>query len=1211
MHRVTPTPIHARGGGVTPHIHQSAGEIIFLSSADSDLRLLAMAARELKWHGKALRLGNYMHVAHADAVDDYVAHVAAHAELMVVRLLGGVASWRYGVERLVAVAQKNNTPLILLSGEASTDQELAQHGTVAFDIHKRMGSYLHHGGADNARAFLRYGASLIKKTVETIAPPQPLPKAGVFYASPQKDKTKNVFIIVYGALVKAGDIEALRALIGECERHKMRVHALYVSSLKDSGSISFLKKYGARHVPSGIITMTGFAAFSFGDKDGGVLGSFDVPILQAIASSETREAWQERKVGLMPKDIAMHVALPEVDGRIIASLVSHKAQMTFDEQVECHLTHHAPYQEGITRLARMLAAWIRLRSKKKKERRIAIILSNYPNQDGRIGNGVGLDTPASLHHIARLLQKEGYDIKGLPPSGKAMIDLLIKSKRQSLSPKEYEDFFAQLANSSADKMRQKWGEPNKDCLNMRACLFGKLAVAIQPARGESVVGGDSTHDMLLPPPHDYYAFYLWLRHVFGADVVIHLGKHGTMEWLPGKGVALSPKECFPALMMEDCPHLYPFIVNDPGEGSQAKRRAAAVILDHMTPPMMTSELYGELSQLEALADEYEQAAHLDPQRLPLLKRQMDDLARKSGILEECEGDDLLGAIDAHLCLIKETQIRGGLHVYGKKMADDHEEEHLYALTRLARGTEPKAQSLIHALARDLSLTLDIFSQEPHAPFDEDKEKCPQVLLSMTARPCRRVADVLERIRLLACALIAGRMKPAASWHHSKAVLAGIEADIRPLLHSCQEGESFSLLHGVAGGFIPSGAAGAPSRGRLDAMPTGRNFYSLDPRGLPTKTAYQLGKLSAQRLIDDYRTRHGCYPKQLALSVWGTSNMRTGGEDIAQALAFIGVAPRWHEASQRMESFEIIPRALLGRPRIDVLLRISGFFRDAFGHIIHLFDDAMQTLADMDEEDNPIKAHGESLMQALAAGGMNKEDAQAMARLRVFSAKPQNYGAGLQDLIASGAWQERSDLAKKWIMWGAYGYGRHHQGVRMQDNFKQQLARVEAVVHNQDNREHDILDSDDYYQFAGGMSAAVEWMRGQSPDVYHNDHSNPDNPVIAPLSQELARIVRARAVNPKWIERIMAHGYKGAFEMAATVDYLFAFAATTNFVKEHHFRLVFDAYLGDEKVRAFIKEHNPDALHEMAARFDEAIRRGLWTPHSNRIKATLDSLTSLA
>jgi cobaltochelatase CobN len=767
---------------------------------------------------------------------------------------------------------------------------------------------------------------------------------------------------------------------------------------------------------------------------------------------------------------------------------------------------------------------------------------------------------------------------------------------------DYRSFFTKLPVDVQRAVTARWDEPENDpfvadgSFRLPLRLFGNAAVGIQPARGYNIDPKASYHDPALVPPHGYFAFYLWLREQFVADAVIHNGKHGNLEWLPGKATALS-ENCFPEAVLGPLPQLYPFIVNDPGEGTQAKRRTSAVIVDHLTPPLTRAETYGPLKDLEALIDEYYLASGLDRRRLDALRREILDLTRgerldlDAGLTGDEEND--LRRIDAYLCDLKEAQIRDGLHILGTAPGCQQETDLLVALTRVPRGLgEGRDQSIIRALATDLGLDFDPLTC---VMADEWTGPRPEVLASLSEAPWRSHGDTVERLELLAmrCVETGQGCGPLSS-----DVIEHIRGTVRPALAQSALNEIDAIRRGLDGRFIAPGPSGAPTRGRLDVLPTGRNFYSLDNRTVPTPTAWALGRKSAELLLERHFQDFGAYPKALGLSAWGTSNMRTGGDDIAQAMAFIGARPIWDHSSWRVTGYEIVPLVKLGRPRVDVTLRISGFFRDAFPAQIELLDRAIRAIGALEEpaEDNPIAARMREEALAWTAAGMR--DAEHLSGHRIFGSQPGAYGAGLQTLIDEKLWTDRADLARAYVAWGSFAYGANDHGARRGEQFAERLKRIEVVVHNQDNREHDLLDSDDYYQFEGGLSAAVEDASGKKPRIYHNDHSRPERPVIRTLEDEIGRVVRSRVVNPKWIAGVRRHGYKGAFEIAATVDYMFAFAATTGAVKSHHFDLAYDAFIADADTADFIAENNPAALAEIATRFEEAIARGLWLPRSN-------------
>jgi cobaltochelatase CobN len=727
-------------------------------------------------------------------------------------------------------------------------------------------------------------------------------------------------------------------------------------------------------------------------------------------------------------------------------------------------------------------------------------------------------------------------------------------------------------------------------------------VGVQPARGYNIDPEETYHSPDLVPPHNYLAFYIALREVWGAHALVHMGKHGNLEWLPGKAIALS-ETCIPEAVLGPVPHIYPFIVNDPGEGTQAKRRAQAVIIDHLTPPLTRAESYGPLRDLEALVDEYYEAAGVDPRRIDHLRREILSLTSVSGVDQDAgfTGDEEtdLAKLDAWLCDLKEAQIRDGLHIFGQSPTGRLFRDLLIALTRIPRGDGKGADaSLPRALAMDLGLDFDPLDCDMAAVWDGPRAG---VLADLSKDSWRTQGDTVERLELLAIALIDDTLDTRGGTPDgmntigpaSAAVLAHIRDHIAPILAACGPDEGTGLLTALAGLFVAPAPSGAPTRGRLDTLPTGRNFFSVDSRAVPTPTAWKLGWKSANLLIERHLQDHGDYPRTMLLTAWGTANMRTGGDDIAQALALMGVKPKWDAANRRVTGFEIIPATTLGRPRVDVTLRISGFFRDAFPQLIALVDSAARAVQDMDEpeDQNPAAARRRA----------------GEATHRIYGSKPGAYGAGLQAMIDEKLWSDTADLAEAYLTWGAYAYGAKTEGEADRAGLTQRLSQTEAIIQNQDNREHDLLDSDDYYQFEGGASAAIQHLQGAARPIYHNDHSRPERPVIRTLDEEIARVLRSRVVNPKWIDGVKRHGYKGAFEIAATVDYLFAFAATTGAVKSHHFDLVEKAFLEDDDTRDFIADANPAALREIAERLQEAMDRGMWTPRSNSARARIAAL----
>ena len=1219
---------------------QSPGDVIVLSAADTELASLAAARGSLSDAAPDLRLASLMQLTHPMSVDTYVARTAGRARLIVVRALGGASYFAYALEALHAAAVASGGRIAVLPGDDRPDPGLRDFCTVAAEDCEALWRYLVEGGADNAAAFLAYCRALLEGADKPPAA-APLLKAGLWWPGLARPGLEDILgdasdrptvpICFYRALVQSGQTQPVEALIEALEARGMQPLPIFVASLKDDVSAATVETLFAAAAPSVVINATGFAVSApGGQRRPTVLESTGAPVLQAIFSGSTRAFWEESAQGLSARDLAMNVALPEVDGRLLSRAVSFKSATSFDQAVEANIVTHEPQADRVDFVADLAAAWARLRDTSVADRRVALILANYPNRDGRLGNGVGLDTPASTIEMLDALAAEGYRLDDYPADGDALIRHLMdgptnaavqaRQLRETLFLPDYLHFFERLPDVVRKAVTERWGTPERDpffvdgqnAFALPLSCFGHVMVGIQPARGYNIDPNDSYHSPDLVPPHGYIAFYAHLRMVFGADAVVHMGKHGNLEWLPGKALALSAN-CYPEALLGPTPHIYPFIVNDPGEGTQAKRRTAAVIVDHLTPPLTRAESYGPLKDLEALVDEYYEASGGDPRRLRLLKGQILDLVRDIGLdadagIAKSDADDLaLEKLDAYLCDLKEMQIRDGLHIFGQSPERGLRHDLIAALARVPRGAGEGADaSLQRAISDDLGLGFDPLDCNMVAAWEGARPDC---LAKICSDRWRSAGDTVERIEKLAVALVAGTIEPAENWLCTRSVLGGIDAEIAPAVEQCGPREREGMLTALNGRFLEPGPSGAPTRGRSDVLPTGRNFYSVDSRNVPTPAAWELGRLSAERLIARYTQDHGEWPTSFGLTAWGTSNMRTGGDDIAQALALIGAKPAWDNASRRVTGYEIIPLALLDRPRIDVTLRISGFFRDAFPDQIALFDRAARAVGALDEEaaDNPIAARMARDQEAFLDSGIDPQHAARRAGYRVFGSKPGAYGAGLQALIDERGWQGRADLAEAYLVWGGYAYGAGEEGRAERGLLEERLRSVEAVVQNQDNREHDLLDSDDYYQFEGGMTAAVETLRGARPTVYHNDHSRPERPVIRTLEEEIGRVVRARVVNPKWIRGVMRHGYKGAFEIAATVDYLFAFSATTGAVGDHHFDAVHQAFVTDDAVRAFLAEHNPAALKELAERLAEAIDRGLWTPRSNSARFDLAAL----
>ena len=1083
---------------------QSPAPLVLLSFTDSDLAVAAAAHAAAAATLPGLRLASLARLKHPYSVDLFVERLAGGARVVLVRLLGGLDYWRYGVEELGAAARRCGFHLAVVPGDGREDLRLDAASTLPARDLRLLWSWFQEGGVANVGQALRF---LSARAGYRLAwqEPRPVPAAGVFAPGCRTagPAAPHAVVLFYRSALLAGDTAPVEALGEALAARGARVTALFATSLKDPEACRLLAGLLAEGRPDVILNATAFSARAGSAPS--VTDATGAPVLQVMLAASTRETWEASRRGLGAADLAMNVVLPEVDGRLIAGAISFKAEAERRPALEFNPVVHRPEPEGIAHAADLALAWGRLGRLPRAERRIACILSDYPGREGRTGYAVGLDTPASVAAIAEAMRGAGYAVEPPPEAGQLMHALTAAPPAAVLDLASYRRHLACLPATLAAAIEAAWGPPEADAalaegrFAFRVVRLGRLVVAVQPDRGDPAHRRTDYHDAALPPRHAYLAFYLWLRHGEAIDAMVHLGTHGTLEWLPGKAVALG-HACAPRAVLGPVPVLYPFIVNNPGEAAQAKRRIAAVTIGHLTPPLMEAGPHGVALDLEPLFDEYAQAMGLDPRRADLLATAILDrardsgLAHDSGIADDADPQAALAHLDAWLCDIKEMRIGDGLHVFGRSPAE-----------------------------------------------------------------------------------------PGAGLEAAAAALA-----------ACGPGELAGLLQGLDGRFVPPGPAGAPTRGRADVLPTGRNLFTVDPRAIPTRTAWDLGQRLAGEVMRRHAQDHGDWPRRLVLDLWGSATMRTGGDDLAQAFALIGVRPRWDPATGRVLGYDILPPALLDWPRVDVTLRISGLFRDTFPEQIALFDAASRAVAALDEP-----AAENALVESRSAAPDG-----ALAP-RVFGAAPGRYGVGLHRTLSAGAWATRGDLGEAYLAASQHAYGAQ-EGRAEPDAFRARVAAADAYLHVQDLPGSDLLDAATYADHEGGFAAAAALL-GAAPALYHADTTRPERLAVRTLGEELARVVRGRAINPRWIAGQMRHGHRGAAEIAETVDNLFAFAATTEAVPSHHFDLLFEATCADEAVRAFLERANPEAARAIAARFRESQDRGFWTSRRNSAAAILGGM----
>ena len=1215
----------------------TAPRIALLSTSDTDL--LSARASGLDWV-----LGN---PSRLDATDDLPALMSG-VDLVVVRILGSRRSWDDGFAAVLGAG----LPVVVLGGEQSPDADLMELSTVPIGIAAEAHRYLAEGGERNLAQLHAFLSDTVLLTGTGFEPPETVPVWGMPERAGRRESEvgsaadlPRVGVLYYRAHEVSGNSGFAHALADAIDAAGAVGVPIFAGSLRSAPDELFeaLGTLDALVVTVLAAGGTTPGAVSAGGDDEAWdverIAALDIPVLQGLSLTWSREDWEASDDGVSPLDSANQIAIPEFDGRIIT------APFSFKEIDADGLPRYVADPERCARVAGIAVAHARLRHVTPADRKVALVLSAYPTKHSRIGNAVGLDTPVSTIRLLRRMREAGYDLGPADgpvatfldeenyaddtAAGDALIHALIAAGGQDeewlttaqltdshvrISTEEYLRWTADLPAALREEMTRAWGEaPGELFVNdageivLATLQAGNVVLLIQPPRGFGENPVAIYHDPELAPSHHYLAAYRWLRHGFGAHALVHLGKHGSLEWLPGKNAALSA-ECATDAAIADMPLIYPFLVNDPGEGAQAKRRTHATIVDHLVPPMARAESYGDIARLEQLLDEYGNIAAMDPAKLPAARAQIWTLMQAAHMHEDLgleqqpgdeEFDDFIQDVDGWLCEIKDVQIRDGLHVLGQAPEGQARINLVLAILRASQVWGGEAGA-VPGLRRALGLA----EGSPTEEVDRIETRARELVVALDERgwDAAAVPEVLAEV-LGGAGIGAGGGLAAGDGSgegddDDNATSAAVHTEVgRVLEFAAREvvprldatvGEMDAVLHALDGGFIPAGPSGSPLRGLVNVLPTGRNFYTVDPRAIPSRLAWETGQLMADSLLERHVSETGGYPASVGLSIWGTSAMRTSGDDIAEVLALLGVRPQWDEASRRVTGLEVVPAEELGRPRIDVTVRISGFFRDAFPHVIGMIDDAVQLVAGLDESDelNFVAAH--------ARADLAEHADHRRATTRIFGSAPGSYGAGLLQTIEAGNWRDDRDLAEVYTRWGGYAYGRDLDGAPAGEDMRTNYRRIAVAAKNIDTREHDIADSDDYFQYHGGMIATVRALTGAEPKAYVGDSTTPDAVRTRTLAEETIRVFRARVVNPRWIAAMQRHGYKGAFELAATVDYLFGFDATAGVVHDWMYETLTREYVLDETNQRFLRQANPWALRGMIERLTEAADRGLWT-----------------
>ncbi len=1171
--------------------------IALLSTSDTDLLSARASSAGYVW-------GNP-----ARSSDAELTTLVAGADLVVVRLLGSPHDLWPGL----STVREDGTPLVILGGEQQPNAELMELSTVPMGTATEAHRYLAEGGPANLAQLHAFLSDTVLLTGEGFEPPLAVPAWGYAARPTARDSgLPRVGVLYYRAHEASGNSAFAHSLADAIDATDRAVGVpIFAGSLRSAPDDLYEALGTLDALVVTVLAAGGSApatASAGGDDeawDVERMAALDIPVFQGLCLTNSRAEWEASDEGISPLDYASQIAIPEFDGRITT------APFSFKEIDADGLPSYVADPERCARVAGIAINHAVLRRVPNSAKRIALMLSAYPTKHARVGNAVGLDTPVSAIRLLRRMRAEGYDLGTDNPvlplldlpddteAGDALIHALIAGGGQDeewlttadltdahvrIGKAAYGAWTADLPTQLRDAMVEAWGESpgslfvNDDGEIVLATLqAGNIVILIQPPRGFGENPVAIYHDPDLAPSHHYVAAYRWLAAGvdaggFGANAVVHLGKHGSMEWLPGKNAALSAA-CGPDAVIANLPLIYPFLVNDPGEGAQAKRRAHATIVDHLVPPMARAESYGDIARLEGLLEEYDKISAMDPAKLAAIRGEIWQLMHAAQLhrdlgLEERpddeEFDDFLLHVDGWLCEIKDAQIRDGLHVLGAAPTGEARVNLVLSILRAAQ-VWGGVGNAVPGLRAALGL----------------KDGADLQAVDETEARARALVEAME----------------GAIWDPSVAATLHDAPEVQEVLRFAAEqvvprlagttGELDAVLHALAGGFVPAGPSGSPLRGLVNVLPTGRNFYTVDPRAVPSRLAWQTGQAMADSLVQKYLDETGTYPTSVGLSVWGTSAMRTSGDDVAEVLALLGVRPEWDAESRRVRQLVVVPLEELGRPRIDVTIRISGFFRDAFPHVVAMLDDAVRMVADLDEpaEENYVRAN-------YAADLAEHGDARR-ARTRIFGSKPGSYGAGILQVIESGTWRDDNDLAEVYTAWGGFAYGRDLDGAPAADDMRANYRRIKVAAKNVDSAEHDIADSDDYFQYHGGMVATVRALTGSDPKAYVGDSTSPDAIRTRTLSEETARVFRARVVNPRWVAAMQRHGYKGAFELAATVDYLFGFDATAGVVHDWMYDKLAQEYVLDEANQEFMRKSNPWALRGIVERLHEAAERGLW------------------
>lgn len=1134
---------------------------------------------------------------------------------------------------------RDRIPVVIMGSDPSLWALSSVEPEVAATVYR----YLLYNGRDNVVNMLRYLLHHLFDQTIVFAGPQEVAWQGIFHPAEAQvfhdtesylawyehylKKTPETYVgILYSRSAwVTGNIGIERALIVALEARGLGVIPAFLYPLKDPGmgnlgGVEVIEKYMIRDnkpLMNGIIKLTSFflgnsrGEIKAADAPSGVeiMKRLNVPLFCPVTSYyKNAEQWLNDPCGL-GQQVAWSMAMPEFEGVIEPTVIGASRGISNPEEES-----YEAIAERIENLAERVAHWTALRDKPNTGKRVAFILHNNPcaSVEATVGGGAHLDTLESVADLLKRLKQEGYAVDP-PADGKELIDTIMHRKAISefrwtttdeivdkggvlakISKEHYEEWFNELPEPTRTRMSEAWGNPpgeekdgilaamvhNGEIL-VTGVQYGDAVVCVQPKRGCAGARCDGQvckilHDPDVPPPHQYVATYKWLSRDFKVDAIIHVGTHGNLEFLPGKATGLS-SGCFSDIGIDSMPHLYIYNADNPPEGTIAKRRSKAVLVDHMQTVMVKGELYGDLDQMAKLIDEYKRYCDTEPGRAHTIQHMITEQAKTLNLLDgkELTHENFRGHVnDLHdaLQLLKEMHIPKGMHTFGRLPEGKKLGDFVHAIVRFDTAAGSLRWLLAHLIGQKEQLDEEALRQRAD---NECRSICCEMVLND-----RSLRDAIgERYTIN---------------EEMSVYLPKIEQEILDIIRNVRETDEVgSLLNGLAGGYIEPGPSGLITRGRPDILPTGRNFFSLDPNRIPTPSAWEIGKMLAQKTLEKYLNDEGRYPETIAFHWQATDIMWSDGEGMAQMMYLLGAKPLW-SGNGRLKGFDVIPINDLGRPRIDVTIRVSGITRDNFPSTIDVVDEVVQAVAMLDEplEQNYIRQH---TLERLNGASPDDPEAVRAATYRLFASMPGTYQAGTQLAVYASAWKTEKDLSDVFLYWNGYAYGKDVFGAPAHKSLQENLKTVDVTFNKAVTDEYDLTGCCCYFGTHGGMINAARVLSGKEIRNYYGDTREQDRVSVRTLTEEMRRVARGKLLNPKWIEGMKEHGYKGAGEISKRVGRVYGWQATAKAVDDSVFDDITRTFMMNEENRKFFQENNPWALEEMARRLIEAVERNLWKP----------------